>query len=412
MTVLTSIRGLFQRGAAAPAAAHVAEIASPTFAQVGSIRPEGLNIELTKGALDDVASFVGSARHELSGELFRLNEYGVQRAINESAARGVKQRWLVDPEAVDAVRGVLPHGDVTSAGYAAMPFKNHSKTYIADGDRALMTTGAFVGKTRDRVELVATFQGDAARAANELIQAGMEGSPARLRSAANRAAHFGIVVNEPRAGVQHLTGAVHDMIKSAKHDIVISTKIFNDPTVRAAVKAAEARGVRVRFTDIRANDMHANVLIADDMTYMGTAHFSPRGMGDMRMAYRKSRESGLVVRDAEYATKLRTHLDDQGMRVYLPNEFERTRAAYAKMDAYHKAVENGAVGEELAKARAGYDEGLAAWHEVSGEVRELRAADGITFTRPEGAVAALDGAAAVTLVPSPALFARGNAGNH
>ena len=127
-----------------------------------------------------------------------------------------------------------------------MPFKNHSKGFVVDGDQALMTTGAFVPKTADRVEMVARFQGDAAKALRELIDAGMAGKADRLRAAADNAARYGIVVNEPVAGVQHLTGAVHDMIRGAKKDIVISTKIFTDPTVRAAVKDAEKRGVRVR----------------------------------------------------------------------------------------------------------------------------------------------------------------------
>jgi hypothetical protein len=58
--------------------------------------------------------------------------------------------------------------------------------------------------------------------------------------------------------------------------------------------------------------------------------------------------------------------------------------AYAKMDAHHKAVENGAVGEELAASTASYEQGLAEWRAVRSEVFAQRTLDGKSFMNPDG----------------------------
>lgn len=355
---------------------------APRFA-VAAETPEQLTVELTTSSLSRVRDFLDGATTSVDGELFRLQHERISGGIRSAAERGVAQRYLVDPEGFDAVRSALPDA-VEASAYAQMPFKNHSKGLVVDGTRALMTTGAYVPKTDSRVEMVARFEGEAAKALRELVDAGRSAQPERLRAAADTAARYGIVVNEPVAGVQHLTGAVHDLIRSARRDITISTKIFTDPTVRAAVADAERRGVRVRFTDIRAQHMHANLVVADDSLYVGTAHFSPRGMGDMRLAYRRSRESGLVVHDAGRAQAMRQDLDDLGMVAYKPEEFEQSRKLFTKIDAFGKAQEDGVTGERMAQISRERDEATTQWRALSQEVRSRRSDDGITFTNPSG----------------------------
>lgn len=384
MSFLQSLKGALGGGRVVPH--HVPArtmLPADQLARVAVASPDDLTITLSRTSLLDISDAFRSARTSIHGELFTHSEQSMIDAVRGAAERGVRQRYLVEPERYDAIVKNLPDS-VEATSYGAVPLKNHSKGYVIDGTHAIMTTGAFVGKTNGRLEMVARFQGDAARALDELIEAGSVGDARRLQAATANAARYGIVMNEPVAGVQYLTGSVHELIRGAKRDLTISTKIFTDPTVRKAVQRAEARGVRVRFTDIRAKEMHANLIVADDSLYIGTAHFSPRSMGDMRLAYRRSRESGIVLHDADQARAIRQALDHEEMVAYLPDEFEQSRIHYTKMDAYWKAKEDGVTGAKLAQAAAERETALAHWRDLGTEVKARRAEDGITFTNPGG----------------------------
>ncbi|MCW2923151.1 MAG: hypothetical protein JWM98_555, partial [Thermoleophilia bacterium] len=150
-----------------------------------------------------------------------------------------------------------------------------------------------------------------------------------MRDAAKHAASFGILYNDARSGSTFLTDPLFDMVRTAEHRVVVSTKIMDDTRMKKRVADAAARGVDVAFTDIRSMGMHGNLVVADNSVYFGTAHMSSRSLGDMRYAYRQSRELGIVQHDAKLAQGMLARLDEIGMPRFTAEEFSKS----VKLDA-------------------------------------------------------------------------------
>ncbi|MBC7645431.1 MAG: phosphatidylserine/phosphatidylglycerophosphate/cardiolipin synthase family protein, partial [Thermoleophilia bacterium] len=345
----------------------------------------------------DTSAFIHSSKGtEMAGEVFLLSEPLSKDAFT-AVSHDTKLNLLVDPEygpKAQKVLGRLPNTDVTS--YGKMPNKNHAKIFHT-GTESLITTGAFTSKTAERYEFVVHLTGDTAVAAREVTESAISGNKTRMAKALDVANEHGIALNDATTGKQLLTQRLHQMIGGAQHELTISTKIYTDPTVRHLVDQAAARGVNVLFTDIRAQGMHGTLVMADNDIYLGTAHLSPRALGDMRLAYRKAREVGVFVRDAGVARDMRARLDMLGMVAYQPQEFEKSRGAFEKMDVVSKLKDQQVRLGDSPELKARIDQALiekipaeASWRETTNKVRDARKADGITFSLPQERQALLD----------------------
>ncbi|MCW2925684.1 MAG: hypothetical protein JWM98_3088, partial [Thermoleophilia bacterium] len=289
----------------------------------------GLEVALTRTALTDFATFAKGATSEMVGDMFCLSHADSAKLFADMGKRGVAQRYLADPERVERIATTLEGSGAKLTSYGSMPLKNHSKAYVRDGSHAFFTTGAFTGLTPKRYEFVSTFQGEAAKAVQAVTDAQIGGDTRAMRDAAKHAASFGILYNDARSGSTFLTDTLFDMVRTAEHRVVVSTKIMDDTRMKKLVADAAARGVDVAFTDIRSMGMHGNLVVADDSVYFGTAHMSSRSLGDMRYAYRQSRELGIVQHDAKLAHGMLARLDEIGMPRFTAEEFSKS----VKLDA-------------------------------------------------------------------------------
>ncbi|MCW2925685.1 MAG: hypothetical protein JWM98_3089 [Thermoleophilia bacterium] len=349
-----------------------------------------LEVSLTSNALEHFAEFADGAERTLVGDMFHVSHEPSAQVFADLGERGVAQRYLVDPEETADVAAWLDGSGAELTPYGKMPRKNHSKAYVADGERAFLTTGAFTDATAERHEFVATFDGDGARAVQAVTDAQIGGNTRAMRAAAKHAASFGIVYNDARSGTTYLTDTLFDMVRNAKTRIAVSTKVMSDVRMQRLLDEAVARNVQVAFTDIRADGMHGNLVVADDSVYLGTAHMSSRSLGDMRYAYRQSREVGLVQHDAQLAQTLLTRLDDLGMQRYTPSEFARSNALFARMEAPD------ALADRIEKLAARGDDTTAHqarlpalerdaeaaeddWQVLADDVLARREEDGLTF---------------------------------
>lgn len=367
----------------------------------GFLRLGEASLTLTRTSLDDFARFARSAEGELLGEVFVMSHAPTAGVVKEVGARGVTQRYVLDPEYGPKVLDTLGAVDgLSTSTYGAMPAKNHAKLFHT-GDRSLLMTGAFTDRTTQRIEGVVQLTGETSAAAREVTEAAFSGDVKRMRRAVRAAEQLGVVLNDAISGEQLLTKRLHALIDTTQHELTISTKIYTDPGIRTAVQRAVKRGVEVKFTDIRGGGMHATLVAGDNQVYVGSAHLSPRAMGDGRLAYRKAREAGVFVQDAGVARTLRGQLDSMGLAVYDSDQFERTRVAYDAMDAPRQVKEQIARLEEggdapdlaarLADLEAKAEPARQEWRALTAEVKAARQADGIRFTPDAATQQLLDG---------------------
>jgi hypothetical protein len=348
----------------------------------------GLRVSLTSTPGRSFASFADGAQRDLTGEFFRLDDADARAALKRLGADGIRPTMVVDPEVKLAPQGWLTrevHANVRS--YGDLPLKSHTKAVVRDHNEAWMTTGAFSRPANDegpRWDFVIRFRGDGARALEHLTRATFSRDPHLMHAAANEASRFGIVVNDPVAGVRTLTETVYDMVRRARERLVISTKIYDDPTFNKLVKQARKRGVDVRFTDLRAKGFHGNAVIADNAAYVGTAHISKRSLAGTTR--RKAREIGIVTTDTRVVDSLLKSFDRHKLLVYRRRDFLTSADLVNRIDAYYQARERlgpRPSAEALAKVAALHaDKQLAAaeWDKHTAVVQAKRAADGLRFS--------------------------------
>jgi phosphatidylserine/phosphatidylglycerophosphate/cardiolipin synthase-like enzyme len=121
---------------------------------------------------------------------------------------------------------------------------------------------------------------------------------------------------------------VNLVIDSAQHELVITTKMFNDASLARRIVWRAQEGVDVyiatqsskmsakvrtilaeggvEFVDDVFGGLHGNAAVADGkLGYFGTGHMSQRAMGNPR--WRSSRELGALV-DGEHAMRIRDEI--------------------------------------------------------------------------------------------------------
>ena len=269
-------------------------------------------------ATDAAIDLIGRANRTLTGEVFVLDDASVVGAINRQLDEHAVVNLLADTEhfarkggkrmALDQLSTAgakyVPHGDDAT--------KIHSKSLVANGDDAIVTTAAFTDDTHFKDDISVLFKGDAARAVEVLTQAAFTQDRATIKQAAKVAAQHGIYVNDPHFGVRLLRKAVNGLIDDATQRIVLQTKQFSDLASAERLVAALADpniDVRVIATtvskkvqrvldeagiNVERRPVHANVLISDDRAYVGSAYLQKRPMARSK-AKRQSREMGVVL---------------------------------------------------------------------------------------------------------------------
>lgn len=248
------------------------------------------------------------ATESMTLEAFRMSDTRIVEAVSDRLAAKVDVHVLADPEewARDGIsRARLEPEGAHFERFGNVPDKLHSKSAVVDHDRAVITTSAWVDAMRDGwVDLSVFFRGDAARALEHLTKVSGTGDKAAIRSAAVEAARHGVLLNDIANGVDVLHTQLLTMINGAERDLTVVTKRYEDPGMMAAIEAARDRGVKVTV-EARSKPWHANVVIADDQAYVGTAHITKRSMVGGGSNGRRSREIGVLIDDAATLVQLR-----------------------------------------------------------------------------------------------------------
>ena len=68
----------------------------------------------------------------------------------------------------------------------------------------------------------------------------------RIVAAADNARQYGIVVNDPQFGVWHLSEDVTDLVRSARHRLIVASKRVEAPGLIADINAVKRAGVPAR----------------------------------------------------------------------------------------------------------------------------------------------------------------------
>ncbi|MCW2926678.1 MAG: hypothetical protein JWM86_646 [Thermoleophilia bacterium] len=227
---------------------------------------------------------------------------------------GVNSLFLADPEVSQAIRGTAGKHGASIVNVGAFPAKNHAKSVVADGERGIVTTAALAPKTPERWEVGATFEGRSAGALSRLTRATASGDTAAIQVAAGEAQAAGILVNDPQHGVWHLSEELRGMVQRADRRIIVATKRLEEPGMLQLLTDAKGRGVDVQITPKKAGGMplHANVLVADDVAYLGSGHLTKRVLTGNGSNGRVSRELGLVLDQPKLVEELVGALDAQG----------------------------------------------------------------------------------------------------
>lgn len=264
--------------------------------------------------LESMVQVADTATRTLDVDLFA----GSHKATLDGLSRGrdgIDTLFLADPEVSTEIRSTLDSRGVTVVDNGVMPVKNHAKSVVADGERAVVTTAALAKKTPLRFEVGAAFDGPAARAMSELTRATATADTPAIQAAAARAQQFGIVVNDPQHGVWHLTEEVRGMVDGARERLVIATKRLEEPGIMRSIEEAKRRGVDVTVArKVGAGDMplHANIVIADDAAYVGSGHLTKRVLTGGGSNGRISRELGVMIEQPALVAELTESLRSQG----------------------------------------------------------------------------------------------------
>lgn len=280
-------------------------------------------------AIDELAGMIRGADDEVVGELFKLTNPNVLDAIAERAPN-VRATLLHDPDVFLSQLFAPRRARLAESGVNSRLFgdvathKLHTKSFVVDAERGWLSTAAIM-RHGVMLDFSATVSGDAARALRQLTLTTIGKGRWAQRRAAAAAARQGILLNDRSAGITQLTRGVNLVIDSAKDELVIATKMFNDADLARRIARRAQEGVDVFVatqsskmsgkvrrilagSDVTVVDdvlsmLHGNAAVADGrLGYFGTGHLSQRAMGNP--AWRASREIGALV-EGEHAANIR-----------------------------------------------------------------------------------------------------------
>ncbi|MCW2922810.1 MAG: hypothetical protein JWM98_214 [Thermoleophilia bacterium] len=267
---------------------------------LGGAITEGRLIVGLHSTLEEVGAVARSAKHTLSGELFLLDHKPTSQAIEASAAGD--KAFVVDPERLgmgQVDEGMLKRIGAVIHPHGQMPNKVHAKMLVADGDRGIISSGAFYtnkGKRDDWFDLAVTVNGETARRAEALTRTTVSGDTAAFQRAAKEAAAVGVYMNDPAQGVLELAPQMRNMIENARHRLIIAVKRTDSPEFQKLLQTARDNGVDVTVHQRMTKALHGNIIVADDHAYVGSAMLNRRGLEGSGSSGRKSRELGVVVK--------------------------------------------------------------------------------------------------------------------
>lgn len=298
------------------------------------------------------AKGIRSAKKDVLGEVFAISDEGVVSALHDRLENNVPVRGNVNPETMGKKPiPALVHagadfrswgGDAIRDGkyqHALNPRMVHAKVFHFD-KKSWFSTASLLRGSEDSLDATAIVSGKPAKLARAISDRAHAGDMPGMHKAAAEGRAHGVLLNDASAGIHHLTEGIHDVIDTAKHELVVSFKIVESVDLVNRLSAAAARGVKVTLLthpskmtpeaaaalspDIHlAADtegvLHANMLVADrKVGIFGSAHAKRRALGEP--SWRQSREMGFVIDDEDVLAQMRDAILEHasGTRAKLP----------------------------------------------------------------------------------------------
>lgn len=259
------------------------------------------------------------ARHTLDLDTFRPTRARNLEAVAAARARDVDVRLRLDTENVAPIRAELEHlGSI--AEYGDDPFKQHAKAITADAADAFVATDVSDVKSLQRMEFGIRFGGPAA-AALQGVQRLAPDSPAAMADDVFDAARgLGVLANDPRNGRRDVSRSVRAVIRAARDEVWVASKLFDSSRLGKDLVAAADRGARTTLVthEIARKDakrlakagvtvqvvphdaavaataaLHGTVVAGDDVAVMTSMPLADRAISGSKG--RRSRELGVAV---------------------------------------------------------------------------------------------------------------------
>jgi phosphatidylserine/phosphatidylglycerophosphate/cardiolipin synthase-like enzyme len=269
-------------------------------------------------SLDAMLRVADQATEQLDVDVFAGKSPWFDEIVGRNQASDAL--YLADPEVKRSISRRIKRTGARYVGVGAEPAKNHAKSVVADARTSIVSTAAFAPMTPYRYEVSVGFTGDAAEAMSEVTRSRASHDAARIVAAADNARQYGILVNDPQFGVWHLTDEVNDLVRNARHRLIVASKRVEEPGIMADIAAAKRDGVPVgqyrrsalAFVEARRDQLHANIVIADDRAYIGSGHLTKRVLTGGGSNGRVSRELGVVIDDPALVDRLAQSLSSKG----------------------------------------------------------------------------------------------------
>ena len=255
-----------------------------------------------------VLTAIRTARSRLVLSIFRSDEPAVWLALAEAARRGVQVRVLMTPRAraaaraLDTLQAWLTGHGIDVRRYAG-GMKYHAKYLVADGQRALVTTGNLTARCFERTcdFTLVTHDATVTTGLCELFDADWHARPARLTAA--QCAR--LVVGPDHAPRERFAAVVNE----ARDRLRLLDAKLDDPRLVETIEARRLAGVRVeraRRRDVRPFRRHGKLLIVDQaVAVLGSSPLSAHALDGRR-------ELAVVIRDPRLVAELdvfwRTHV--------------------------------------------------------------------------------------------------------
>jgi phosphatidylserine/phosphatidylglycerophosphate/cardiolipin synthase-like enzyme len=266
------------------------------------------------------AGFIDAAQTSLDVQMYLFTVEALADRIIAAENRGVAVRVLLDPdhEGNADVRARLQGGGVTVRNAPTRFEFSHAKYLIVDGERAVITSSNFNFGAFDSERNYGAVDEDPDDVADlqAIFDADWDGA-ADPELACTR-----LVVSPVNARTRLLA-----LIASADETLDVAAIYMSDSTVRTAVIQAQQRGAAVRViladpADFAENqttgatfanqgietryatsfDLHAKLIVADGVAFVGSENFSPTSLGS-------NREVGVFVTEAAATAAITSQFD-------------------------------------------------------------------------------------------------------
>lgn len=277
------------------------------------------------GLIPAVGKVIDDARERIDVTSFRVNGPLTVPKLGVASEHGVKIRAVIDADRTDSMQRARLTSWAKVEDYGTDPWKQHGKAIAADNKIGIVATDILGDADEHQVDAGIRLHGSTASSLQHLLQTlSSNAKPEATRAVADAVRGQGILVNDPKLNIDHLSDGIRSMLAGAEQTLTVISKDFDDPECLRLMAEAAHRGVTTRLLTWNASDtdisklraagvqavvepmnhkFHGLLIKADNQALLGSSYLAERVLDGS--SGRKSRELGVVV-DGSVAQTLLT----------------------------------------------------------------------------------------------------------